>query len=361
MLLLPHIEIDLPDPIRDGKLYKANIFCKKKANFEKCRKFIETIKSVSGFYICPYGFTCYVKHQDNNLLITCSIRVRGHYSAKKANPKIHPDDSPILADTFVLACVNESMEGAFLRTRVSEVKEFLEVTLHEIRKLNRDIKSQAEELNIAFSESNTNKNFIQYRIQNIFGTSSLISVRLDTFDVLFNPELISSNTPISFYTYRKFEKTMHCLDNLCKQNRVQFRTQGTNYDSLEAYPVLELLPYVLLENAIKYSPENNIIEVIYDSDEVVIKNVGPYLSKGEVSQIFKRKYRGKHSENLFSGTGNGLFFAKQVCDIHGIEIIISASDTILYRLNQIPYANFQVTLRFHYQKDRNGLLTMPSS
>ncbi len=346
MALLPTIESnDLSMPPHDGKLIKAYSFCKNMENRSKCGKFLLSVKTISGFYICPFGFTCYIKHQENNIFITCSLRVVGNYFPKKANPKVLIGESHVLSEDFVRKCVNESITSSTQTKKIDEVKAFLEVTLHEIRKLNRDIKSQAEELNISLRGDTFSADFLKYRVQNIFSTSSLISVRLDTFDVLFNPGIISSNTPIPFYIYKKFEKTMHCLDNLCKKKRINFNVQGSSYVSIDAYPVLELLPYVLLENALKYSPENNEIKVIFDNERVIIENLGPHLTKDEMNSIFERTVRGKNAREFFSGTGNGLFFAKQVCDLHNIKINASV-DKILYRMEQVPYSIFKITLDF---------------
>jgi light-regulated signal transduction histidine kinase (bacteriophytochrome) len=347
MYLLPSIEpSDLLIPPHDGKLIKAYSFCKKLENRSRCSKFLDSVKKISGYYICPFGFTCYVKHQENNIFITCSIRVAEYYTPKKANPKVEVGEPHVLSEDFVTKCVNESISTSTLNKKVDEVKEFLEVTLHEIRKLNRDIKSQAEELNITLSSDNLNKEFLKYRVQNIFSTSSLISVRLDTFDVLFNPGIISSNTPIPFYIYKKFEKTMHCLDNQCKQKKIRFNVHGSSYASIDAYPVLELLPYVLLENALKYSPEDNEIKIIFNNEQVIIENIGPHLAKNEINSIFERTVRGKHARGHISGTGNGLFFAKQVCDLHGIKIHISTDEKPLYQMYQVPYSLFRIILDF---------------
>jgi len=149
---------------------------------------------------------------------------------------------------------------------------------------------------------------------------------------------------------------MHCLDNLCKKKKINFNVQGSSYDSIDAYPVLELLPYLLLENALKYSPEQNEIGVTFDNARVIIENIGPYLAEDEIDSIFERTIRGRHARGLFSGTGNGLFFAKQVCDIHGIKIAASTDGKILYRMNQIPYSVFKISLDFNYNKDETNLL-----
>jgi PAS domain S-box-containing protein len=78
----------------------------------------------------------------------------------------------------------------------------------------------------------------------------------------------------------------------------------------------------LINNAIKYSPDKNSIEVTIDKDKenqivVQIKDNGIGLAKEDQVKIFDRFYRvGGKSEDSYSGFGIGLFITKEIIERH---------------------------------------------
>ncbi|HXD91602.1 MAG TPA: HAMP domain-containing sensor histidine kinase [Bacteroidia bacterium] len=84
----------------------------------------------------------------------------------------------------------------------------------------------------------------------------------------------------------------------------------------------------LIENAIKYSPTNSIIEIKMQLQNnkvvVLIKDEGYGISDTEKENVFKKFYRiGNEETRSAKGTGLGLFIAKNLCDLHNIQISIS--------------------------------------
>jgi len=92
------------------------------------------------------------------------------------------------------------------------------------------------------------------------------------------------------------------------------------------YGRLKQLFIVLLDNAIKFTPEKNEIIVRINSDGgkicVTIQDKGSGIALDDLPFIFERFYRTK-SEVNHAGTGLGLPIAKQIADRHGAEIYIS--------------------------------------
>jgi signal transduction histidine kinase len=83
-------------------------------------------------------------------------------------------------------------------------------------------------------------------------------------------------------------------------------------------------------NAIKYSPNNDIIEVRirnYGKNKVAVsvKDYGIGINKKDHEKIFERFYRveGKE-EKTFSGFGIGLFIAKSIIERHNGSITIES-------------------------------------
>ena len=116
------------------------------------------------------------------------------------------------------------------------------------------------------------------------------------------------------------------------------------------YPIFELLPFVLLENAIKYSPPDESITVSFLEDkhglQVIVNSIGPQLSEDEHKSLFQRDFRGTNAKKTSDGSGAGLHFAKLVCDLHKIQISARSQRQEKLRLNGVPYSYFTVTLEF---------------
>ncbi len=95
---------------------------------------------------------------------------------------------------------------------------------------------------------------------------------------------------------------------------------------------LNLLSHILdniLNNAIKYSPNKNLIKIDVKFPkkyiEFVIKDFGLGIPKEDQSQIFQSFYRGKNVGNI-SGTGLGLNLVKTFVELHNGKIFFESSE-----------------------------------
>lgn len=77
----------------------------------------------------------------------------------------------------------------------------------------------------------------------------------------------------------------------------------------------------LIENAIKYSPENETIYIEVKSTEdkiyVAISNPSSEVSQEEINKYFERFYRADQSRTSTGGSGLGLAIAKNIVELHG--------------------------------------------
>jgi signal transduction histidine kinase len=77
----------------------------------------------------------------------------------------------------------------------------------------------------------------------------------------------------------------------------------------------------LVENAIKYSPEDSEVTIASKEAEgriqVAIKDNGPGIPKDEIDNIFLKFYRSKSAKaSPIKGTGLGLYLAKYFVELH---------------------------------------------
>lgn len=80
----------------------------------------------------------------------------------------------------------------------------------------------------------------------------------------------------------------------------------------------------LIENAIKYSPENETIYIEMKSTKrnlyVAVSNSSQFISQEEINKFFERFYRADKSRNSTGGSGLGLAIAKNIIELHGGKI-----------------------------------------
>jgi signal transduction histidine kinase/tetratricopeptide (TPR) repeat protein len=92
---------------------------------------------------------------------------------------------------------------------------------------------------------------------------------------------------------------------------------------------MKLVVNNLLDNAVKFSPENSEIKVVLEKHGekllLKIKDDGIGISKNEQSSIFEKFYRGKDaSQSSTTGTGLGLTIVKQIVEAHGGEVWVES-------------------------------------
>ena len=142
------------------------------------------------------------------------------------------------------------------------------------------------------------------------------------------------NMPNAYFKSLMRKKSIHYTVN--KENDIPY---------IDGFPILNAIANILLDNAIKYSPEGNDIicnfEANHRTNELIlsVENYGPYLKSEELEHIYSCGTRGDYARNIgVRGHGYGLNFLSQIIEAHGGEInITSHSDSII---NGIPYGPY---------------------
>jgi len=102
----------------------------------------------------------------------------------------------------------------------------------------------------------------------------------------------------------------------------------------------------LIDNAIKYSPENSCVSVKLDRSvdnkvKISVENNGTGIPSKDIPYIFNRFYRSDEIRSEISGSGLGLAIAKEVVELHRGEISVKSTAgertvfSIMLPVNQI--------------------------
>jgi two-component system sensor histidine kinase MprB len=76
----------------------------------------------------------------------------------------------------------------------------------------------------------------------------------------------------------------------------------------------------LLDNAVKWSPPGQPVEVSVTAGEVTVRDHGPGIAEGDLPHVFDRFYRAPAARGL-PGSGLGLAIVKHVADAHGGSVV----------------------------------------
>ncbi len=184
-------------------------------------------------------------------------------------------------------------------------------------------------------------------VDNILATLQLVSIRVDSYELYKNPRAITSATQPNIIIYRKFDKARFILTAQAKAKKISINFNNQSYFLINGYEIFDLLPYILLDNAIKYSVKKQDVDVYFDDKEktVVVKNLGPQIPREDLPQIFEHGYRSKNALS-FDGSGLGLYLAKQIADLHGIKLRAESQEKVDFTLEGVPYSEFTMSLSF---------------
>jgi two-component system, OmpR family, sensor histidine kinase MprB len=75
----------------------------------------------------------------------------------------------------------------------------------------------------------------------------------------------------------------------------------------------------LLDNAVKYSPPGEPVEIGLAGEELTVRDHGPGISAEDLAYVFDRFYRGAEARGR-PGSGLGLAIVRQVVSQHGGSI-----------------------------------------
>lgn len=156
---------------------------------------------------------------------------------------------------------------------------------------------------------------------------------------------------IPFRIYANFEKMKNILTKGTK--RIPIVLYGNDYSATECYQSFENVPFIILENAVKYSyKEGQEISITFcrqDTNDLIVSvsSFSPFCTPEEISNVFIKGFRGKYAkQTTVEGSGIGLYFAKLLCDANNVDIQVSSSQS-KNCIEDIEYSIFTVQLTFH--------------
>lgn len=333
----------LPDGTEIQSRLGFNSICSNKCTKRSCHQERSSLIGTR----CHMGLTVYEARFDDGFL-----RVFGVIGPQ------HRDNLPRHVD-FKTACKGRSVTAQDFATWISKLKELDNAItqaqnkkmtealepLHDAMRLARDVGQLADQLlNESLPPDTSDKfNTASATHRALIKTSNLLVDTFDLLEIYLNPNAAAfgQTRPVEIY------KLLDKLAKIASLARAQERRPSVNitgntrrtYDVFESF---KLIPFVLIDNAQKYSRNGGHVTVqISESGtslEVSVVSEGAFLSSEERSQIFDRGYRGTAAKKCHpGGMGLGLYIAKTVAHAHGFRIEVESTPTG-FELGGIPQA-----------------------
>lgn len=318
--------------ISQGIEIRACDFCCKNCVKKSCQTFYENlIKLDDGEYQCPYGFAVSIFSDElKERYVFTSLRLEGIYNSKLADPKIKQSNGNKICFRKITIEELEKYKRYYLEYKsgveaYTNIKNFVEDIFHDIRKFNAQLKGKSE---ILCRDSTNSRRLRKFNgdVQKVRAICAFMTLRLNAYDFMYNDIPMDATEKSSYNVYKMFDKVKHCLEERANNKNIAISlvTNGECGD-IRAYDCIELLPYILLDNAIKYADAKSKIIVKIDDNanrcKVQVISQSIPLEEGEHEKIFLRGFRGENArKRTTEGLGIGLYTAKKICDLHNATI-----------------------------------------
>lgn len=244
---------------------------------------------------------------------------------------------------------SEQTAIAVLGEAMHELRRFGTVVLDNAVELSKTIgvDSEGKPLNLVLGLDKAD--ILRGQATTILYTVQLMFARLNLIDIEIDPRQFEKTTRVTMGVYTKFDKARKMLREVAKHQRVRVKFDGHSHRQLPLYPVFDILPFLLLDNAVKYAPSNSEIVVefleINGYIQVTVNSLGPEVAPDELLKLTDKWFRGSNAKTFTKeGSGFGLYFSKFICDMHGIRFEISQKGNP-FEFNAVPFRTFVVDLR----------------
>lgn len=242
--------------------------------------------------------------------------------------------------TFTKAQIEQFVEdiSAFERDAFERASQDVNMLVHDLRNISNSIYNSALEADSWINRSNFQE--AKARVQNVIAAQSILKIRTDVLDFLGNPASIIKGRSID--VFRKVDKVSRSLKPEASKKRIQIDFHGDCHLFASGPDIFEVIPFVLIENAIKYSPESGKIEVSVteEGNSIVLQVVsfGPRIEGDEHEAIFQKGVRGQSAQDtMVPGSGFGLFLLRSiVVDHFSGSVQVDQEETAL-SLNNVPF------------------------
>ncbi|WP_312339422.1 PAS domain S-box protein [Sphingobacterium sp.] len=249
--------------------------------------------------------------------------VFGHEDENRFNE----DHEKLLVGIATLA--NTALENATLYEEIRSLNakkdEFIGLASHELKTPITSLKGFLQFISMRMVEGDSNKVIINKALQQTNRLSSLVGDMLDV------ARIETGHLPLSRSSFDVVEMVKEAIEQIqyaASSHLITFHSEKPMYRISGDRQRLEQVVINLLNNAIKYSPEANLVKVCVLEQEsccvLQVQDFGMGISPEQQGHIFSRFYRAADITSNISGFGIGLYISKDIVDQHQGELSVQS-------------------------------------
>lgn len=260
-----------------------------------------------GWSSCPLGYGLYKFPLGNEQIVVPGILYPEMSSPKRKFPNYSLRFPKAAIEEFA-----EEMQNVGDEVDAASAALVANLT-HDLRALSGQIYNSSEVLKSALD--NNAYSSVRRHSDSITAAQQMLSLRLDMLD--YSTGLALERDPEAIPVYKKYDKVVKCFQPNADVSEIKLEIAGPSQGYTFGAPVFELVPFVLVENAMKYSPKKSIVKVkVTDFEKYIdahVQSFGPKITRAEIERLFEQGFRGEAARKSGkSGSGIGLYAAKSL-------------------------------------------------
>jgi K+-sensing histidine kinase KdpD len=169
-------------------------------------------------------------------------------------------------------------------------------------------------------------------IRRLYDSIRLLDNRLKLMPLIVNPESAKFGQLQHVSPYKIFDKVRRIFKEVAASKNIVVKLKSNgNISPIPLYDSFITIPFIFIENAIKYSVGGHDISIYLSEDKdgifISITSYGPIVTNDDKRKIFEKGFKDENAKK-FSGKGSGigLYFANIVAQAHNFEILYDSSD-----------------------------------
>lgn len=304
-------------------------------------QFLDSIRE-AGWSRSPEGYAAYacsLGARSSDLLILHGLKVVGVSTAQGKGGDLTIKLTREKLESYVRGFL-AAVESANTRFGAA-----LAESIHEIRSVNSALYNAGYELQNRLIGHGADGALSK----NITSLSELISQRIELVDFLAGGRLTDAEADEEVHVFKKFDKLYKCFKALAKSRNIELQLTGVSRGTVKGTRHFELIPLLLIDNAVKYSPDGRGIQICVSETTTeitcIVSSVGPLVRDDEREKIFSQGYRGEYAKKSgSSGSGIGLYFLSELVESSLGRIIFDQGAVDVAKTGGIPYrlTEFQI-------------------
>ncbi len=232
--------------------------------------------------------------------------------------KVFPGYQPIMSSMQIEALAASLADIWEMATSASS--DDVNLLVHDLRAISSLIEGHAFAVSRILGYQTYNhpeSENLNVRINSVRAAQTMLRLRTDALNFIGNPQRLDDFDYIP--AYKKVHKVVKAFQVKASEHKKSINIEGQSYNQIYGPPVFELIPFTIIDNAIKYSPLGSQINVKVEdfafSTKISVSSLGPKILDEERDKIFARKFRGAAAlDSPAPGSGVGLSLVSELLE-----------------------------------------------